>query len=62
MGLFSGLSNQRWTHKCGGRATPGERCDHCDAKLKASADATWDRPNGWTPPGEATDAGRSFSW
>ena len=62
MGLFAGLLEQRWTHRCGGRATPGQRCDYCDAKLRASADPTWDRPPGWAPPSEDTDAGRSYSW
>lgn len=61
MGWFGGITEERWTHQCGGKATPGERCDYCDAKLKGSANATWDVPRGWTPPGQDVEHHRTFS-
>lgn len=62
MGLFGNAFEHRWTHRCGGTAEPGGRCDWCDAKLKGSADATWSRPGGWTPPGEKAGDPQPSIW
>lgn len=51
------LFSVRWQHRCGGRATPGERCDWCSRRLRADAHPR-NHPDDWLPPGRQDDERR----
>lgn len=57
-----GWWSARWKHECGGSAVPGDACDWCGAKLKASVDE-YDHPKSWVPPGGVAErkSGEAFS-
>lgn len=55
------LFSARWQHRCGGKATPGDRCDYCDQRLRADAHPR-NHPDGWLPPGREDDNLRGGSF